>query len=59
MNLLNKTLYPISQKIIYETFFLKQEQILEQEKHFKMWFNILHYDPNEIPYEKLLQDLLD
>ena len=59
LNLLNKTLYQTSQKVIYKNFFLKNEQILEQEKHFKMWFNILHYDPNEIPYEKLLQDALD
>ena len=59
LTLLNKTLYPICQKIIYKTFFLKGQKIYDFEKHIKMYFNILHYNPDEVPYEKILEESLN
>ena len=59
INLLNKSFYQVTQKIIYKKYFLKNDKILEFEKHMKMYFNILHYNPNEIPYETILKEALN
>ncbi len=58
-NILNKSLYQMCRKIIYKKFFLKEEKILDYEKHIKMWFNALQYNPNEIIYDKLLEESLN
>ena len=59
INLLNKTLYQTTQKIIYKKYFLKEDKNYEFEKHMKMYFNILHYNPDVIIYETILKEALN